>query len=228
MKLSIISAGLLCALLVCQPPVRAGEVLDRIVATVNKQIILQSDWDNAVRYEAFMDGRPAGELGPDDRRAVLNRLIDQELLQEQMPPDAAHAGEAAIAKRMQAIRQQYPQATTAEGWNEVLQQYGIAEKELRDYVALQLDLLRLVDEHLRPTVQVDAKSIESYYNQQLLPELRKSGAKEPALSEASSRIKELLTQQQVNQLLTSWLQSLRTSSTIRTDLPHADSQDRAQ
>jgi hypothetical protein len=109
-----------------------------------------------------------------------------------------------------------------------LRRYGISEKDLKQYITLQLDLLRLVNDHLRPTVQIDAKSIESYYNQQLLPELRKSGVKEPPLAEATPQIKELLTQQQVNQLLTTWLQTLRTGSDIRMDLPPFHSEDRAQ
>ena len=36
----------------------SAEVIDRIVATVNGQIILQSDWEDALRYEAFSNGRP--------------------------------------------------------------------------------------------------------------------------------------------------------------------------
>ena len=34
-----------------------AEVIDRIVATVNGHIILQSDWDDALRYEALLNGR---------------------------------------------------------------------------------------------------------------------------------------------------------------------------
>ncbi len=40
-------------------PARAGDVLDRIVATVNNHIILQSEWQDEIRYEAFVDGRRA-------------------------------------------------------------------------------------------------------------------------------------------------------------------------
>ncbi len=35
---------------------RAGEVLDRIVASVNGHVILQSDWDEELRYESLMSG----------------------------------------------------------------------------------------------------------------------------------------------------------------------------
>jgi len=35
----------------------AGEIVDRIVATVNGHIILQSEWEDALFYEAFVAGR---------------------------------------------------------------------------------------------------------------------------------------------------------------------------
>ena len=36
----------------------AGEVIDGIVATVNRQPLLRSDWDEAVCFEAFMQQKP--------------------------------------------------------------------------------------------------------------------------------------------------------------------------
>ncbi len=35
-------------------PAFAGEVIDGVVASVNRHPILRSDWDDAVRFEAFM------------------------------------------------------------------------------------------------------------------------------------------------------------------------------
>src|SRR5712691_8738836 len=61
-----------------------GKIVDRVVATVNGNAILQSDWEDAIRYEAFIDHRPLDNFGSDDRKASLDRLIDQELLREQV------------------------------------------------------------------------------------------------------------------------------------------------
>ena len=44
------------------PGAMAGEVIDRIVATVNGRIILQSDLDEALAYEALLDGRNLGQF----------------------------------------------------------------------------------------------------------------------------------------------------------------------
>jgi peptidyl-prolyl cis-trans isomerase SurA len=196
---------------------RAGDILDRIVAAVNGHVILQSDWEDAVRCEAFMAGRTLDQITPEDRKAALDHLIDQELLREQMQAsDFQQATDEQVNKRIAEIRKQYAAADTDQSWQATLSQYGLTEKELRDRVALQLNLLRLVDARLRPTVNIDAKSIESYYSQELLPQLRQSGAKEVSLADVSPKIKELLTQQKVNQLLVSWLQNLRAGSEIHT------------
>jgi hypothetical protein len=202
---------------------RAADLLDRIVATVNGHIILQSDWEAAIRYGALVDHRQLDQVSPEERKAALDRLIDQELLQEQMrSSEVSHATSGEVAQQVLEIRKQYSQAQNDKNWHGVLSRYGLTEGEFEQCVALQIDLTRLVDVRLRPGVDIDAQSIESYYNQELLPQLRQSGAKEVALADVSPKIKELLTQQRVNQLLVAWLQSLRSGSEIQTESPPAD------
>jgi peptidyl-prolyl cis-trans isomerase SurA len=203
--------------LVAGAPAWASEVLDRIVATVNGHVVLQSDWEDAIRYEAFIAGHQPNDLTGMDRKVVLDRLIDQELLREQMhASDFQRASDEEIAQRIQNVRKQYPDAGSAEGWQAALGRYGLTEPGLKERVALQLNLMGLVDARLRPNVNIDGKSIESYYNQELLPELRQSGGKDVPLADVSGKIKELLTEQKVNELLVAWLQNLRSGSEIRT------------
>jgi len=212
------------ALLPAAAPARAGEVLDRIVATVNGRIILQSDWEAALRFAALVDGRGFDQLSVDDRKAALDRLIDQELLKEQMgSSDVKQPSDEQVIQRVREVRKQYSQAMDEQGWQTILAQYGFSEDELKQRVAVQLELARLVDVRLRPGVDIDVQSIESYYNQELLPQLRQSGAKEVPLAEVSPKIKEILTEQKVNELLLAWLQNLRSGSDIQTEEPLSDS-----
>ena len=205
-------------------PAGAGDVLDRIVATVNSQIILQSEWQDAVRYEAFVGGGSLDQLQAGDRKAALDHLIDQELLREQMRSSGfPHASSEEVEKSIQEIRKQYAGAESEAGWQAALGRYGLTENELKRRVALQVDLMGLVDARLRPNVVIDSKSIESYYNQELLPQLRQSGARQVPLAEVTPKIKELLTQQKMNQMLVAWLQELRSGSEISTETGPPDS-----
>jgi hypothetical protein len=196
----------------------SAEVIDRIVATVNGHIILQSDWEDALRYEAFSNGRPLDHLTGEDRKAALDHLIDQELLREQLrSPDSQHSSPEEVAQRIAEIRKQYPKGESEAGWQALLQSYGLGEEDLKNRVAAQMDLMSLVDSRLRPAVNIDNKSIESYYQQELLPQLHQSGGQSVPLAEVSGKIKELLTQKKITQLLTTWLQSLRAGSQIRSE-----------
>jgi hypothetical protein len=194
----------------------SAAVIDRIVATVNSHVILQSDWDDALCYEALLTNRNLAQFTDDDRRAVLDRLIDQELLREQMKSaDFPHATDAEVATRVAEARKLYPQAASDAAWRDLLAQYHLMEKDLVAHVRQQIDVMRLVDARLRPTVEIDSKSIESYYRDQFVPKLKQAGASEVPLADVSAKIRELLTQEKVSELLVSWLQNLRSEGHVR-------------
>jgi peptidyl-prolyl cis-trans isomerase SurA len=197
------------------PAAHAGQVIDRIVATINGHIILQSDWDEAMCYESLLNGKAINQFSNEDRRAVLDRLIDQELLGEQMKSAYfQHASEAEAAARVAEARKAYPEAATTEGWQSVLARFGLAEKDLISHVQQQIDLMRLVDARLRPAVQIDSKSIEVYYREKFVPQLKQSGAGDVPPADVAAKIRELLTEEKVNELMVSWLQSLRSESKV--------------
>jgi len=196
-------------------PAAAGEVIDRIVATVNGHIILQSDLNDALRFEALLSARSVSQFDDDDRRTVLDRLIDQELLAEQMKSALfRHASEDEASVQIAEARKLYPEAADVEGWQAVLARFEITEKALTTHVQQEIDLMRLVDAHLRPTVQIDSKSIEAYYRDKFVPQLKQSGADDVPLAEVSGKIRELLTQEKVSELMVTWLQSLRSESKV--------------
>jgi len=221
-RLYLAAALLLAGSWLAPWPALAGTIVDRIVAIVNGQIILQSDWDDAIRYQALVENRAPDAISADARKAALDHLIDQELLKEQMNvADFRPASEEDVARQISEIRKQHPEAEGTEGWNKLLAAYGFTEADLKQCVASQIDLMRLVDEHLRPNVSIDSSTIEGYYNQELLPQLRQSGAEDVPLAEVTPKIKELLTQEKVNELLVAWLHNLRSSSDIRKEAENA-------
>jgi peptidyl-prolyl cis-trans isomerase SurA len=207
--------ALLLATSFLAPNLASAEVIDRIVATVNRNVILQSDWDETLCYEALLTNRKLAQFTDDDRRAVLDRLIDQELLREQMKSAGfPHATDVEVAARVADARKQYPDVTSDEAWQALLAQYHLSEKDLVTHVRQQIDVMRLVDARLRPTVQIDSKSIEAYYREQFVPKLKQAGASEVPLAQVSAKIRELLTEERVSELLVSWLQSLRSEGQV--------------
>ena len=196
----------------------AGQIIDGIVAKVNKTAILLSDWDEAIRYEAFVDGKPLNKLTDEDHKATLDRLIDQELLRQQLV-NGIHVRADKVEAKVAEVRKLYPGAETEAGWKAVLQRYGLTEAQLKEHMKVQIAVLRMVDERLRPGVQVDPHSVETYYREKFLPELRQKGAQDVPLASVAPKIQEVLAQERVDELLTAWLRNLRAQSEIQMGTP---------
>ena len=193
----------------------AGPIVDRVVANVNGHVVLQSDWEEEVAFEALADGRAPDSFTAAERTAALDRLIDQELLREQVRP-AQPAPAQEVAGRVAEIRKLQPESSTDEGWQATLKRYGLTQAGLEKRLSDDIQLMKLVEDRLRPSIQIDQKAVETYYQDQLVPELKRAGDKIKPLTEVYGRIRTLLAEQKMNELLTGWLASLRSGSRIRT------------
>jgi sulfur carrier protein ThiS len=190
----------------------AGQIVDRVVTTVNGHVILQSDWEQEVALEALSNGRDPDSFTIPERKAALDRLVDQELLREQVRPSQPAASEQ-VAARVAEVRKLQPNWATEQGWHATLQRYGLTQAELEKRMSDEIQLMKLVEDRLRPSIQIDQHAVESYYHDQLLPEMKKGGSAIP-LTEVFGRIKDLLAEKKMNELLTGWLASLRSGSHI--------------
>lgn len=196
--------------------VSAGEVLDRIVAIVNNTPIFQSDWELALRSEALLNGRAPESFTEAERQAVFERLVDQELLHEQMRGFmVAPVTDEEVNARLSEVRKQIAPGKSDVEWIEMLKQTGLTENELKLRIRLQLETLRFIDTRFRPTVRVDFRTIQQYYRNEFLPELEQRGGQEVPLSEVSNQIREILTQRRIDEQVTAWLQTLRDQADIR-------------
>ncbi len=152
----------------------AGPIVDRVVANVNGQVLLQSDWEEEIAFEALMSGRAANSFTAAESKAALDRLIDRELLREQVRP-AQTASLTDAAGRVAEVRRLQPEGATAEGWHAALERYGLTEAVFEKRLSNEIQLMKLVEDRLRPSVQIDQKAVENYYHNQLLPEVRRRG-----------------------------------------------------
>jgi hypothetical protein len=159
-----------------------------------------------------MSSRPLAEVTSRDRKAALDRLIDQELLREQIrSSDFKPVSAEEIEKQVDSLKAEYARGDES-SWSSVLARYGLTEAVARDRISVELNQLRLVDTHLRPLVQIDAAEIETYYKEQIVPKFPAGQA--PSLAESRRKIRELLVQQQIDQQLSSWLDTLRSQARI--------------
>ena len=80
-------------------------------------------------------------------------------------------------------------------------------------------MMNFVEVRLRPTVHMQPEEVEAYYRKQILPDMEKAGVKVVTLQEVEPKIRELLVQQHMDELLDAWLHNLRQQSQIHSTIP---------
>jgi peptidyl-prolyl cis-trans isomerase SurA len=201
---------------------RAQEVVDRMVAVVNKRVILESELDQARRIELLLQGKPPTneKPAPQEMQALLDRLIDRSLLEQQITdPAILDPTPADQAERIKEIRGQIEGAASEEGWKKVLTAYGLEQIDVEKHLISEIRVLRFLDLRFRRLVHVDKAEIATFYQEKLLPELNRKGAPAPPLEEVSSKIENILVEQHMDEMLSELLQTLRTQAHIEKIAP---------
>jgi peptidyl-prolyl cis-trans isomerase SurA len=206
------------------PPALAGAIqIDRVVAIVNGDLILESDVDEERRFAAF---QPYSNLtGAFSRQDAINRLIDRTLIlqqddQQAMPPITDEEVTADILDLRKAIFACRPyHCETDAGWDRYLTDNGFTEKEFRQRWHDRMVTLRFTEQRFRMGIRITPAEINQYYQKTLLPEYASRHVPAPKVDVIRDRIQEILLQQQVGRLLDDWLQALRASGDVQMGTP---------
>jgi parvulin-like peptidyl-prolyl isomerase len=196
-----------------------AQVVDRMVAVVNKRVILESELDQAARVEFLLAGKPISAFTQADRATVLDRLIERALLDQQIVnPGMLDPTPQELAAKIKEVRDGSP-GTSDEQWKAFLASYGLTQEDLEEQLTSQVRILRFIDLRFRGLVRIEKGDVEVYYQEKFLPELRKRNAPEPGLPEVFSRIEQILVEQRIDTLLNDWLKALRSQAHIEKMLP---------
>lgn len=193
-------------------------MLDRVVAIVNGDLILESDVDAERRFEAF---QPLSFAKPETRDQVVNRLIDRALILQQIAMEPVPPiPESDVDAELQSLRKTIPQCAafhceTDAGWEKFVTQQGLTLAELREHWKLRMEVLRFIEERFRMGVRIKDEEIDQYYKNTLVPAFEKQNAKVPPEDTIKEKIREILLQQQVDKLLDDWLATLRAQGSVR-------------
>jgi hypothetical protein len=198
----------------------AGEqvILDRVVAIVNGDLILESDVDAEERFAAF---QPFSEPKPVSREELVDRLIDRSVilqqmaLQPQMPiPDVRVDGELTTLRKSIPKCAAYHCETDA-GWEKFVADQGFTMDELRERWRQRMQVLEFIEYRFRMGIRIEQADIDDYYKNTMVPVYASEKVTPPAEATIADRIQEILLQQQVNKLLDDWLTALRAQGSVR-------------
>ena len=193
-------------------------MLDRVVAIVNGDLILESDVEAEKRFAAFQPFSDPKPMSEDD---LINRLIDRTLILQQMVlQPGAPITDDAVDLELATLRKAIPRCAayhcdTDAGWQKFVADQGFTIDEVRERWRQRMEVLRFIEERFRMGIRISQAEIDDYYKTTMLPAYVKENAQPPAEASIADRIQEILLQQRVDKLLDDWLTSLRAEGGVR-------------
>jgi peptidyl-prolyl cis-trans isomerase SurA len=191
--------------------------LDRMVAIVNGDLILESDVEAEDRFAAF---QPFSEAKPISREQLIERLIDRALILQQMALQPEQPiTDAEVDAQLVTLRKSIPKCAayhceTDAGWEKFTADHGFTTEEIRDRWKERMEVLQFIEERFRMGTRILPEEIDDYYKNTMLPAYQKEKVTPPAEATLADRIQEILLQQRVNKLLDDWLTALRAQGTV--------------
>ncbi len=150
------------------PPVVMAEILDKIVAVVNGDIITLSELrEVSVPYLEKMKTQYSinydGEQVKETEKRILDQLIDEKLVNQE-----ADRLEIVIEKKDidMAIRETRENNKLSEDqFKQILIEEGMSLEKYREQLKDQMKKMRLLDQEIKSKVQVTKKEIEEYHKE---------------------------------------------------------------
>ncbi len=175
----------------------AQEIVDRIAARIENDIILLSDIRALSHYQQFLDGKSETDS------QILERLIDQWIVRTEANVSRfPQPSDADIDRDLERIQKSF---ASKEEYEARRKQNGLSAAEIRDMVARQLYLSNYLDSRFRPGVQIDPKTIDEFYQKSVAPRAKARGEEPPPLDAARDLIQEALVQRGINDQADQWL-----------------------
>ena len=191
-----------------------AETIDRLAATVGRQVITDSQVVEAIRVAAFLDGK-AADWSAENRTRTLNRLVDQALIKREIeatrfpegPPDEG----TKLLAQLKAAMKEFDQSLAANRLTEAI---------VTKHLEWQVEFLRFVEYRFKPGVEVSESDLNEFYATQV-KEWQAQGKPVPTLEEVRPDLERLLTSKYVDQALDRWLGDQRTQVPIVFKTPKA-------
>ena len=199
--LAILAVLLELAVTAPAPGLGEQEVVDRIVARLENDVILLSDIRALSRYQQLVDGKSETD------GQILDRLIDQWIVRTEAEVSRqSQPSDAEIERNLSRLRNSFASEQEYEARKK---QAGLSDRDVRAMVASQLYLSNYLDSRFRPGVQIDPKAIEVFYQKSVVPRAKARGQEPPSLEASRDAIEEALVENGINEQADQWLKESR-------------------
>jgi peptidyl-prolyl cis-trans isomerase SurA len=148
-------------------PVCAAEVVERILAVVNDEIVTEQDLETAMapvlaQYRATYTGRELEERIRDTREQFQRKVIEDRLVLSEAKRRQVIVKDDEVDEMMTEVRNKFP---SRELFLRALEDQGITEKKLWNRFKDQLMGQKLVNFEVKSKVSVSPGEVNDYYKQ---------------------------------------------------------------
>jgi peptidyl-prolyl cis-trans isomerase SurA len=195
-------------------------VLDRVVAIINGDVLLQSDVDEEMHFAKLEP--VATPTGSDSLRRSARRLINRTLMLQQMKEQQQRIDipDSEVEKQLEEARKSLPacrqyDCQTEAGWKAFLAANDLSEQDVMDHWRQRMQILRFIDIRFRTGIRISKQEVSDYYQRTIVPSYEREKQQPPSVDTLAPRIQEVLLQQHVSGLLQDWLKTLRQEGSVQ-------------
>ena len=148
---------------------RAAEVLDKVVAVVNDEVITQSELDQLLfrvyqQYKKTFSKEKLAVKMNQARQQILNQLIEDRLVYQEAKKLKVPVTDEEVNARAMEFRARFK---SQEEFEKILGQQGLNETKLKERYREQIAIRKLQQYEVRSKIIVTPKDIEGYYQKHL-------------------------------------------------------------
>lgn len=167
-RTTILSLALVVATLVAGPCQASLVILDRIIAVVDEDVVLQSELDQRMRaVKAQLANAPQGQIPPEDvlRKQVVEHLIVESLELQMAERAGVRIGDEELNQAMQKIAAQNQMSLPQ--FQRAIEADGISYVEMRDQVRKEIAVNRVQQGVMHSRIQITDQEIKDFLSSEL-------------------------------------------------------------
>jgi len=184
------------------------EVIDRVAAVVNDNVITLSDVKIVASFNLFDEEEK--ESQEKDFFRILNLLINQKLVigltQESIPvePESVEAAYQSLLKKLG-----YKAVKTR------LDLFGLQKEDLEAYLFEKILFQRIIEDRFGLAVRVSLKEIEEFYREKIVPAQKTKNIEPLPMMDVLEEIESAIKKDKISTLVGEWLNNLRREADIQ-------------
>jgi peptidyl-prolyl cis-trans isomerase SurA len=185
-----------------------GEVVDRIVAIVNDEVITLTDVNIIQKFGLFEDLEKFPEAAMQTQ--ILSRLVNQKLV-IQLASERVMVDE----EELEAFLSDVVQRIDPDRAGKALLQFGLDWDDLKSYLHEKLLFQKIISQRFNRGVIVSIEEIERYYEQVYVPAQRERNISPQPMIEVLDRIEGELQREKVEDQIQEWIKNLKREANIQ-------------